>query len=651
MKKLGFILCVAFAPLLALGVTLDPILGTDTGYRTKINSNDAALNAGKEERFAAATELTIASGAITVTARYHDIDTESDAASDDLDTISGGVMGTSDTIIIRPESDARTVVVKHGTGNIVLKGGTDVTLDDIEDHIELFWDGTQWVDIGGGSGSSGSGDLLADGTIPLTANWDVGAYSITALTFTSDQATGTAPFTVASTTVVTNLNADTVDGIEGSAFLQNLVEDTSPVLGAALDLGGFDMTGGGVLTLVEQAAAEADVAGRGQLWVKTASPNQLWFTNDAGTDIQLGTGSGDLLADGTVPLTANWDVGAYDITAEQFHSDIATGTAPFTVASTTVVANLNADTVDGVEASAFLLEDGTNPLTANWDVGAYTITANGFTLGANENLTMGAETIDHDGTDFVFSDTISVTDVSVSGDVSAANAFFVEKAAQATPVAGSLEIWAKNDTPNILKYTNDAGTDFTVATLSDTLDNFAATTSAEFASIISDETGTGAVVLAVSPALTSNPTAPTQTAGDNDTSIATTAFVQAARSKSYAVADLSDTSTPSVLTTEETTGGIFSNYKASGADHVFTMPAAHINGQVIFSIGDEFQVDIEPNSSDLFYLNGTAMAADEHIQNTADTLGERIVGYCVNINGTLRWMFYSSDAAWVEATP
>ncbi len=120
---------------------------------------------------------------------------------------------------------------------------------------------------------------------------------------------------------------------------------------------------------------------------------------------------------------------------------------------------------------------------------------------------------------------------------------------------------------------------------------------------------------------------------------------------SFAVATLSDSTTPSVLTTAETTNTCVSNYKGSGADHVFTMPAAHAAGNIIFSIGDEFQVDIEPDTGDLFYLNGSEMAANEHIQNTADTLGERIVGYCVNINATLRWMFYSSDGAWVEETP
>ena len=115
-----------------------------------------------------------------------------------------------------------------------------------------------------------------------------------------------------------------------------------------------------------------------------------------------------------------------------------------------------------------------------------------------------------------------------------------------------------------------------------------------------------------------------------------------------AVADLSDTATPSVLTTAETTGKLISNYKSSGADHVFTMPAAHTKGNVIFIIGDEFQIDIEPVAGDLFYLNGTAMAADEHIQNTADTLGDQIVGMCANINGTLRWMFKSDSANFVE---
>jgi hypothetical protein len=57
----------------------------------------------------------------------------------------------------------------------------------------------------------------------------------------------------------------------------------------------------GTITLKEQADANADTAAYGQLWVNTATPNELYFTTDAGDDIQLtsGTsavgGSGDLL--------------------------------------------------------------------------------------------------------------------------------------------------------------------------------------------------------------------------------------------------------------------------------------------------------------------------------------------------------------------
>lgn len=55
-------------------------------------------------------------------------------------------------------------------------------------------------------------------------------------------------------------------------------------------------------------------------------------------------------------------------------------------------------------------------------------------------------------------------------------------------------------------------------------------TSAELASKISDETGSGALVFANSPSLSGNPTAPTQSSSDNSTKLATTAFVKAALS-------------------------------------------------------------------------------------------------------------------------
>lgn len=70
----------------------------------------------------------------------------------------------------------------------------------------------------------------------------------------------------------------------------------------------------------------------------------------------------------------------------------------------------------------------------------------------------------------------------------------------------------------------------TLVVTTDKLSVLSATTSAELAGVISDETGTGTVVLSVSPALTGTPLAPTATAGTNTTQIATTAFVAAANS-------------------------------------------------------------------------------------------------------------------------
>ena len=47
------------------------------------------------------------------------------------------------------------------------------------------------------------------------------------------------------------------------------------------------LTVAGAVKIVEQAAADSDEAGHGQLWVKNTTPCQLWFTDDAGTDTQI----------------------------------------------------------------------------------------------------------------------------------------------------------------------------------------------------------------------------------------------------------------------------------------------------------------------------------------------------------------------------
>lgn len=90
-------------------------------------------------------ELTISSGSIASTGNsaYYTVDTESDASSDDLDTISGGTDG--DVIMISPESGSRTVVIKDGTGNVNTGDYGNIYLTETDHYVVLRYDGSNWV--------------------------------------------------------------------------------------------------------------------------------------------------------------------------------------------------------------------------------------------------------------------------------------------------------------------------------------------------------------------------------------------------------------------------------------------------------------------------------------------------------------------------
>ena len=92
------------------------------------------------EQFGSSDELTIASGVISITDQsavaFHLVDTQSDASSDDLDTISNA-SSTGQVLVIKPASAARTVVAKDGAGNLNLAG--DFSMDNSEDTLMLIY--------------------------------------------------------------------------------------------------------------------------------------------------------------------------------------------------------------------------------------------------------------------------------------------------------------------------------------------------------------------------------------------------------------------------------------------------------------------------------------------------------------------------------
>ena len=89
-------------------------------------------------------ELTIAAGVITATSSYHTVDTEGDAATDDLDTINGGV-DAGQLLVISPQSGARDVVAKDGVGNLRLSA--DFTMSGVNDTLTLIYTGVTWNEL------------------------------------------------------------------------------------------------------------------------------------------------------------------------------------------------------------------------------------------------------------------------------------------------------------------------------------------------------------------------------------------------------------------------------------------------------------------------------------------------------------------------
>ena len=137
-----------------------------------------------------------------------------------IGTVNSGDGSSEDIMVI----DSGDNTVKKRTYAQILSD-LGITADEILDwtadqgssniHASNFADitSTGTLDISGGTltTSAAQKKAIVEG---VGANTDIGAYEFRAQTFESDVSTGTAPFTIASTTVVTNLNADKLDGAD-----------------------------------------------------------------------------------------------------------------------------------------------------------------------------------------------------------------------------------------------------------------------------------------------------------------------------------------------------------------------------------------------------------------------------------------------------
>ena len=203
------------------------------------------------------------------------------------------------------------------------------------------------------------------------------------------------------------------------------------------------------LLIEERSAAAADQGGYGQLWVRDDTPNVLMFTDDAGTDFEISAGVLPVSsAEGEI-LVGNGSGGWREGFGILFQADAAppgVDEGYLTIQST--------GTADVRRPQIFLESQNTTSTAIffeiSFDDGFY-IQAQG---GAADALVFGREVNSVDTEMLSFGDDASIR------IEAGANFFLEERAAAATDIAGYGQLWVRNDTPNNLIFTDDAGTDF-----------------------------------------------------------------------------------------------------------------------------------------------------------------------------------------------
>lgn len=227
----------------------------------------------------------------------------------------------------------------------------------------------------------------------------------TANVITSTVSTGTAPFAVDSTTVVPNLNSATATTVTAASQPNITSVGTLGTLavGGAITANTLESniaTGTAPLVVTSTTrVANINVATAGNLingttTVDLAANSNVTVTVAGNANILTVTGTGANIA-GTANITGATALGSTlgvtsTVTAPTFVSNIATGTAPLTVSSTTQVANLNVSTAGNLvngNSNVVVTANANVTVGVAGNAAILTVTGTGANIAGTANIT------------------------------------------------------------------------------------------------------------------------------------------------------------------------------------------------------------------------------------------------------------------------
>ena len=246
--------------------------------------------------------------------------------------------------------------------------------------------------------------------------------------------------------------ADTIEGDSGLIF-----DTVTNVL--AID-------GDGSIRLDERATGPAGIISKGHLWVRSDAPNTLIFTDDAGTDFPIGgstvgrvdslTAGQGLTSNGTTgDITINVGVGTglsvaadsigLDFSALSEKSGALVGTDRIAIATSGGAEY--AETISGIPLSIF-----------NNDAGFSTGGVNISGTPSNNQIGVwtNSNTMEGDA-DLLYDTVLNVLALENNGSIR-----IDERGTGPGQTTAKGHLWVRNDTPNTLMFTDDAGNEFAV---------------------------------------------------------------------------------------------------------------------------------------------------------------------------------------------